>query len=334
MKFSMKKSPAYPLNDWIPYKLIIENEQVLFRWLYLADKQFREPFFDETILRCKSHPFNSKYFSSATAIEGLKMFAHEAEALSLTAFIFHISRCGSTLLSQLLLMDKSHIVLSEVPLIDELLRLPYKTNVLSATQTGESLRAVISLLGKKRTGRESHLFIKLDSWHLLFYKTIRKLYPQTPFILLYRSPGEVLRSHQKQRGMQAVPGMIEPQIFGWKNSEIENDNLDFYAAKVLEKYFSALIRIAEKGKQSLLLNYRQGATEMVARLADFTGITFNNTVMEEIRTRSLYHSKYPQQIFTQKDLQHSFSFSLSSLFNLYERLEEKRKLQLNHSLQF
>ncbi len=48
----------------------------------------------------------------------------------------------------------------------------------------------------------------------------RKLYPQTPFILLYRQPGEVIRSQQKRRGMQSIPGLLEPEIFGFTKNEI------------------------------------------------------------------------------------------------------------------
>src|SRR5690606_34626620 len=123
-------------------------------------------------------------------------------AVAPTAFIFHVSRCGSTLLSQLLDLDEANIVLSEVPLLDQLLRLPETFPGISRAQQETALQATIRLLGQKRTGHEKQLFIKLDSWHVFFAATLRKQYPSVPFILLYRAPDEVFESHRRHRGMQ------------------------------------------------------------------------------------------------------------------------------------
>src|SRR6185436_3979913 len=145
-----------------------------------------------------------------------------------TAFIFHISRCGSTLISQLLSLQSSNIVLSEVPFFDELLMWGYKNNCMPAALP--HLRSAFEIIAAKRNENDSKLFIKTDCWHIHFYKQLRELYPQTAFILLYRRPDEVIRSHQKNKGRHVIPGLIEPGIFGFDKNAIGNFGLDEYMA--------------------------------------------------------------------------------------------------------
>ncbi|WP_423146566.1 hypothetical protein [Rubrolithibacter danxiaensis] len=85
-----------------------------------------------------------------------------------SAIIFHISRCGSTLLSQLLSLTEQSIVLSEVPFIDELLRLCYSDNEYGQTEIADFLTAALKFYGQKRYEQEKYLFIKTDSWHIFY----------------------------------------------------------------------------------------------------------------------------------------------------------------------
>jgi hypothetical protein len=178
-------------------------------------------------------------------VDVLPEWLHDAGTVPPTVFIFHVSRCGSTLAAQLLSLNEENIVLSEVPFIDEVLR--WRNLLPNADEAGtlQLLQASIASYAQKRSGKEKRLIVKADSWHVLFYKQLRKLYPQTPFILLYRKPDEVIKSHQKLRGMQAVQGVIEPQLFGFDAEAINLVGLDEYMALVLEKYYTAFLEISE-----------------------------------------------------------------------------------------
>ena len=99
----------------------------------------------------------------------------------------------------LLGLDPQVIVLSEVPVLDEWLRS-------SLAERDPLFAATLRLLGQRRFGNEHALFVKTDCWHIFFADRLRRLYPETPFILLYRSPEAVLVSHRKIRGTQMVQG--------------------------------------------------------------------------------------------------------------------------------
>lgn len=79
--------------------------------------------------------------------------------LDRAGFIFHMSRCGSTLISQMLSAIPRSIVIAEAAPIDRLARAAW-----SPTDTRTLwLRWMVSAIAQKRTGAETDLFIKFDA---------------------------------------------------------------------------------------------------------------------------------------------------------------------------
>lgn len=314
-----------PLLNWIPYKLIIENDQILCHWLYTSNHRFTDPFFEETTLKCLRHPYNSGAFKSMSSIESMIEWSELFPNRIPEAFIFHISRCGSTLLSQLISLDPQCLVLSEVPFFDNILQLPFKLKNVDDTLRENAFRAAIKIIGQNKTEHQQRLIIKTDSWHIFSYKFLRQLYPFAEFILLYRSPDEVLRSHQKLRGLQAVPGVIQPEVFGFTEKEITGLSLDAYTSNVLEKYLMMLETTAEKDKHTLLLDYKQGAMDMVEDLADHLKINWKEEHMIQMQERSKFHSKRPMEGFMEDRKMENLPESIQKAMIAYQRLDKKRK---------
>ncbi|CAN5829771.1 hypothetical protein BH11BAC7_BH11BAC7_06110 [soil metagenome] len=312
------------LTGRIPYKLLLDEKgNVFFRWLFIGQKKITEPFFDETISACLSLPENSEMpcTTDETLLERAGMTATVAPA----AFIFHISRCGSTLLSQLLCIDERFIVLSEVPLLDQVLRLPFSGNK-DFSYVEKLFPAVLALLGQKRNGNEEYLFVKTDSWHLMFFETIRNLFPGIPALLLYRSPPEVIRSHQKLRGMHAVPGPIEREVFGFEES-VNELFPDVYLERVLEKYFKKIIDILATDNYSKAVSFHDGAMKMLHDTLQPCAITMLAAVLDEMEKRTTHHSKFPENKFVPEMLIQNASSSIVE--KLFEQLEETKEKQSN-----
>jgi len=297
-------------------------------WLNTFEKQFTEPFFDETILKIKG--LNSAH-SAISSVSDLCMFEEWAGGLNFvepTAFIFHVSRCGSTLVSQLLARSHQHIVLPEVPFFDDLLRLPYQDAGFSPKDASRLLITAIKYYGQKRTGQEQHLVIKADSWHMFFYEQLRHLYPTTPFILMYRDPNEVFSSLKRMAGLQSVPGLIEPEVLGFGEEEEVPQAPDIYIAKLLEKYLQQYLKIIVTDDHFLLLNYSEGAMSLVKKIADFVHITFSQQDLADMDERSRYHSKKPGETFSEINPA-AVAPWLQKAMELYEELEESRRAKSN-----
>ncbi|OWK68728.1 sulfotransferase family protein [Pedobacter sp. AJM] len=316
------------LKHWIPYQLNENEGNYSCRWLYTNGVPFTGPFFNESINKCLSHPYNSNAFKPSTDLSVLPEWSSALNSIAPTAFIFHVSRCGSTLISQSLCLNNHHIVLPEVPFIDELLRLNKNRNWSSPLNREELIKAVIKIYGQTTEGLRKHLFIKTDSWHIHFMPLLRKLYPHVPFILLYRKPDEVMRSHQKLRGMQAVPGVIPNELLGIENEKISPADFDGHTIKVLENYFKAFILASQQDPMSLLLNYNEGIINMMQRFCRFTGVELNKADWAQIETRSGFNAKYPDQVFHEEQPDEAIPVYQQQAFNFYHELEELRKAQI------
>lgn len=322
----MNQPISTALKNWIPYKLLPQaKDQALCKWFYLSDETIAEPFFNDTISKCKKLLENSKLRSSVSDLTILPQWASASETIATTCIIFHVSRCGSTLLSQLLSLQKQNIVLSEVPFFDELLRYGKKNN--NMQQILLQLDAAIHLYGAKRNEEQQHVFIKADSWHIHFYKELRELYPTVPFILLYRKPDEVIRSQQKQRGMQAIPGLIEPELFGFNKEVIEkiaSIPFDEYMAMVLESYFSAFIHVLKNDSNAIAVNYNEGGMEILQKTVSISKVEISADELLNMQQRAVFHAKYPDEKFNEDALTDEVPTYLQNAFALYNELERMR----------
>jgi hypothetical protein len=310
----------HSIKNWVPYKLLDKGNGLFCEWLYVGDKQFEEPFFEETIRICKRLPGNRERQKNVTDISALLEWSKNIEAVQPAAFIFHVSRCGSTMVSQLLATRNDHIVLSEGPFFDDILRMTSKQGFDNAALFTEALK----FYSQKRNGSENSVFIKLDSWHILFQKEIRRIFPYVPFILMYRSPGEVVRSLHKTPGIHCIPQFIDPEFFGIQDKVITSNDFYNYPARIIEKYMEAYVDVMATDSNAFLLNYSQGMLQIVEAIGNITGITFSEDEWQKMKERLLFHSKYPGKYFSEAPMEQSDSEKFLKAFKLYHRLEELR----------
>lgn len=321
---SMNSISRPALANWIPYKLSLRDENPQCYWMYTGDTRYTAPFFDETINECLGLRENSAAFRSMSSLNMLEPWSATLDTVSPSAFIFHVSRCGSTLISQLLGIPQQHIVLAEVPFFDALLRSPYSKRPIDAALLPILLNSALRLYGQVRRGDETHLFIKCDSWHLCFYRQLRQLYPEVPFILLYRSPDEVIQSQRRQRGMQSVQGVVEPGVFGFEESYIQQLSLDDYMALVLERYFQIMLEVAQDDKNMVLVNYGEPILSIIDKIAAVSGVTITPAYRQQMEERSKFHAKYPDQVFREPAATEPLPASVQRVMAFYEQLDALR----------
>ena len=307
----------HTLSNWIPYKLIEKDNEVYFEWIYLGDLKYAEPFFDETISKCRSHANNSKLFKVITTVENLLDWSNELIAVELKSLIFHVSRCGSTMLSQSLATSSENIMISEAPIIDEILR----SENFDSDKKAALLKAVISFLGQKRFPEQQHLIVKLDAWHIFNADYLRFIFPEMPFALLYRNPVEVLKSHQKLTGMHMVPNLLPPEVFGISAEEMNEISFQQYGALVLEKYFQAFLDFSERDKNVIKLNYNQGMKNVVQKFISFIAVDYADNELDKMYERLGKHSKNENNVFKGDSFkEETLQIDFMKLDSLHEKL--------------
>jgi gluconate kinase len=279
------------LIGWLPIRMYWQESSPIVDWCYLGDRRFTEPFFDETITESLRHPF-TQLFQHQTSVEVLREWQGKQPGLYPTGFIFHMSRCGSTLASQMLASLPQNIILSEAPPIDSVLRANHRSIEITDDTRVSWLRWMVSALGQQRSGDESHLFIKFDSWHILDFNVIKKAFPDVPWVFLYREPVDVLVSQLGRRGLHMVPGVIEPTLFGLNASIITEIPPEEYCARVLSSICQAALNHSDDPR-AMFINYNQLPEAMWSHILDFFNVPYSSGDVERMKAVAQFDAKNP-----------------------------------------
>ncbi len=99
--------------------------------------------------------------------------------------IFHVARCGSTLLSQSLKRLDDLVVYAEPQPVNEILAPPHKWPRADLVAALRTLSAAFA-----RHARRPYV-LKLSSWNTLYCDIVAEAFPDTPWVLSLRDPVEV-----------------------------------------------------------------------------------------------------------------------------------------------
>ncbi|HWV99590.1 MAG TPA: hypothetical protein VNZ64_07860 [Candidatus Acidoferrum sp.] len=283
------------LDGWLPIRVYWRRAKLLVDWCWLGELRFTDPFFEQTVNQALSHPANL-LFRRETPIEALEELAAARPGLRPNGFIFHMSRSGSTLISQMLSRLPQNLVISEASPIDTLLRSRFEDAAVTVDQRVNWLRWLVSVLGQRRQGEQERFFIKFDCWHTLFLPLILHAFPGVPWIFVYRKPFEVLMSQHAQRGAQMIPGVLEPGLFGWDVAAVGRMRLEEYGARVLAKICEAAVNQVRKGSGKLL-NYHQLPAVVCPTLIEFWGLDCSSNDAEHMLEAARWNAKNPASLF-------------------------------------
>jgi hypothetical protein len=224
---------------------------------------------------------------------------HGADTVPLSGLVFHMSRCGSTLLARILGAPLNHLVVSEPEPLDaviqwaEIADVPYPRKLLA-------IRAIVAALARQRDPTWHRFFVKLDSWHILSHRLLRDAFPDVPWVFLHRDPVEVLVSLGKKPGIQSVPGMLPEKLIGIDNAmAIPHDE---YCAILLACFCEAAIDAHASGGGMFVdyENVKSAAMDLISRHFGFVPDPAEQQAMAAI---TQVDSKNPLEIFASDSAQ-------------------------------
>ncbi|HEX9369048.1 MAG TPA: aspartyl/asparaginyl beta-hydroxylase domain-containing protein [Vicinamibacterales bacterium] len=272
-------------DGWIPFRIHADRTPPVVDWCDLGEDTFTEPFFTQTIERCrrKSRPPSLRETSIATLVD--RLAAHPGVAPA--AFIFHTSRCGSTLVSQMAAALPRTIVISEAPPIDDVLRAPAPE-----PERIEWLRALVGALGQPRRGDERHLFVKFDAWHILNLTLVQRAFPGVPCLFLYRDPAAVVASQLLMPGLHTVPGLVDPSVIGLDLPGALRLDRNEYVGRMLAAVYAGGLEGATDGRVTLM-NYSELPGAALARLLEWCGLTGRDDLRDRLLHVCRFDAKTP-----------------------------------------
>ena len=272
---------------WFPHHYDAATRSV--SWL-LPQGHATEPFQDQYIARCRQGSLFNQLIQPRTALAPLLSPAADGESPSPAGFIFHLSRCGSTLLSGCLAELDDTSVLSESPLLTALLL----DTTLTQAQKQAALRRLVRAQGAPFAGR-GRIVVKWNAWDLFHGPLIDGAFPGVPQVLLFREPEEILASHARSAGrhMAGDPSLrpLHPAF-----AHHSPDGLLGWRINVLDELTRAMLDRAGEPAAMPLDYARLDAAAIDAACRRF-GLEPSADVRARIAQRRGFHSKDPGQPF-------------------------------------
>ena len=248
------------IAGWTPFRAAWLGEEMVVDWCHLGARRLVEPFFYETVARAFTEPFN-QLFQRRTPADALEALP---PGLKPTGFIFHMSRCGSTLCAQALAADPANIVVSEGAPIRNMLQAPIYGPA-SPERVARRLRGIVNAYSQPRFAYERRFFVKFMAADVLDLPLILETFPDVPWIFLHREPLEVLASLRALGGADSMRGAIPPERLGLTSAELEGLSPEAYLCHVMAAFGRAALAAHRPGR-SLIIDYADLRSVLTDRL--------------------------------------------------------------------
>lgn len=326
----MNADQSTDLKDWLPVDAVVVDGRPGLMWMEMSGVGLTEPFFEQTVERGRREGRAERF----TEFDVLLQLEKELDRVDPTGFIFHSSRCGSTLVANACRAVSNSIVLSEANAIDALVArfITDADNPVKESLYSVFLRGVVHSLAQRRTGKERHLFIKFACCSFAQLERIKRIWPDVPWLFLYRDPVETIVSNMRD----VPPWLIDndrrvlSSIIGDDTSEMSLEEL---CARTIGSLYSTAYKLAND--KSMLLNYNQLSVTVIARILNFFNVRLSSEELETIARTSGVYSKevsgtrsFVSDVDTKQKLASNLIREMSERWarEPYRLLEQKRNL--------
>jgi hypothetical protein len=289
---------AGSVRGWTPVRFFLHDGQPTVEWCQLGDLRLTGPFFEQSVAGARA----GGCAACLTPADVLAEFASDTPDLPLAGIIFHLSRCGSTLVSRMLAALPENVVLSEPEFPATLLHAQGWPALAGPGERIRFLRAWVHAQGVRRFPEERRLFIKLEPWLMLDFDLIRAAFPGVPWVFIYRDPVEIMVSQSDNIAAMLMPDPAGAARIGLPFIEALSMTHEEYCARVLGRIAEAAIAAALADPAAgRLVSYPQlpGAVETV--IAPWFGLALDETATGVMRQTARFYAKAPGKIVFQED---------------------------------
>lgn len=181
-----------------------------------------------------------------------------ADPIRPSGFIFHISRCGSTLTGKALARSPRHLVINQGAPLQRgfwaAITRDWTQEAQASPGNLKAFRNLVLAMTRRRFPLEERAFIKFISWNTLYMDFALAAFPQMPTMFLYRDPVEVIASVLRETSA-VVWAKGRPQAgflsgLNWRSTQAMAEAE--YLAHCFARYLGFAAQMSE---QVSLLNY-------------------------------------------------------------------------------
>jgi hypothetical protein len=279
-----------PVKGWLPVDAVVVDGRPGLWWMEMPNVILTEPFFEQTVERAKTENNHRELF---TEFDVLLQLEKLLDSVPPTGFIFHSSRCGSTMIANACKAITNSIVLSEANPVEKLVArfITDATDKVKESLYSVFLRGVVHALGQRRTGTEQYLFVKFSCCSFAQIDRIRRIWPSVPWVFLYRDPIETIVSNitDVPPWLMDNDRRVLASITGVSPEQVAKMQLEELCARTIGSFYSLAHRLANGG--GLLLNYNELSVPVISRVLRFFNVSPSAEEMETISRGMRIYSK-------------------------------------------
>ena len=281
----MNADQSSDLAGWLPVDAVVVDGRPGLLWMEMSGVELTEPFFQQTVERAKTDKRRELF----TEFDVLLQLEKELDSVEPTGFIFHSSRCGSTLVANACRAISGSIVLSEANAIDKLIArfITDADNPVKEALYSVFLRGVVHALGQRRSSNARHLFIKFACCSFAQLERIKRIWPNVPWLFLYRDPVETIVSNIKD-----VPPWLsdnDRRVLSSIIGAAGEMGLEELCARTIGSLYSTAYNLANGN--GMLLNYKQLSVPEIANVLNFFQVSPSTEELDTITRTSGVYSK-------------------------------------------
>jgi hypothetical protein len=261
-----------PEKGWLPLSFALDRHPYRIRWAEFGSMPLEQPFYDWSVVQLRgAHGKREEWETDLrTLLEMAQLFPSTRPA----GVIAHVSRCGSTWISNCLKTAENVTVVSEAPPVNQVLDpafAPQEAQYPEAVRQ-QMLSSLVTTFSRYRGGEPTHVVLKLAFYGLFAISRLRSYWPDLPILILIRNPVEVIASN-----VFRPPGWLvtrdlsgKERAFDWvpKNPWAMTD--EEYAARAIGSLCQSALQQFDRG--CMVVDYENMNDAAMERIASFFGL--------------------------------------------------------------
>jgi hypothetical protein len=276
---------------WLPIAFELGRQEPQAHWLDFGAADLTEPFFNQTVRRIRSS--QPPPIERVTGLSALTDATSGYPSVQPVGVIFHVSRCGSTLIANALRLADDLVVLSEArPVVSlfypEILRHGNGLREEEYALRKHLLDQVLQLYARCADGNARRVVVKCCPVNILHIAFVRTIWPDVPFLIVIRDPLEVamsnvtLPSHWCQ--LRDRPRLLG-HLFGL-NGELTTE--EWYAKAI--GHFTDVAR-GSMDQRCRVIDYSRLTTQTIAEIGKYFGVELPSPISDAFQGLMASYSK-------------------------------------------
>jgi hypothetical protein len=206
--------------------------------------------------------------------------------------IFHVSRCGSTLLSNALSAAENVLVTGEAPAIQKAIQLAANASPRVSSTGAGTLRAMCKAFAYYRASQAQQLIVKTGMATVIGLRAIRAIWPSVPCVMLVRDPIEVAVSNTQSPPKSILDWYDNPSacIAGAPPNQVLERGLEEFCAWLIGR--TCEVALQQLDDKCILIDYTDLNAETALHVAKFFSVPMTADTIKILRNAFRLDAKH------------------------------------------